>query len=349
METGGGNEISDEDVEDEEPVLNEEDEMSIPVEEDEEDQTDEATEAVNEFQKRDLTDVLSNMDETNFDNREVINMADVDAEEVGAIVKRSNPVMSTKLVLGIAQNQLSGIVSAYSGAGYRPHFIDAYTVGSITYFNVIFRKKVSGEYWRWYYGMTSSTYKTKFDQSVGLGYRLKNVEAYINSAGYIRYCAIFTRSSGSAPAFYAYHGRTTTYHSSKSTELSGQGYHMVNQVLVQRNGNIYVAALYEKSSVGSWWYYTNLTPSQFSSRVSYQRSEKGRELCHVSVYRRSGSIRYSAIFYHNGPSAYYYWYGVSATTIQSKHALHISNGYNVQLISGYPGTSPHRYVGFWAK
>ena len=321
-------------------------EVPLPDKEEGEDLTAGKTEVPSEERKRDLTGQLTNLD---LEDSEVIDMADFKDEEVGAIVKRSNPVVSTKLELGIAQSQLSGTVSDYSGIGYRPHFIDAYTVGSTTYFNVIFRKKISGEYWRWYYGLESSTYQEKFEENVGLGYQLKNVEAYINSQGYIRYCAIFTRSSGSAPAFYAYHGKTTTYHSTKSSELTGNGYHMVNQVLVERNGKIYVAALYEKSSVGSWWYYTNLTPSQFSSKVSYQSSEKGRELCHVSVYRLSGSIRYSAIFYYNGPSSYYYWYGVSANTIQTKHALHTSNGYNIQLISGYPDSSPHSYVGFWAK
>ena len=335
-EIGGGSEASDGDVEDEKP---------LPDEEDGEDLTDGET----EVQKRALADLLSNLDERDTEDSEVIDMADVEGEEVQAIVKRSNPIVSTKLVLGIAQNKLSGTVSDCSGIGYRPHFIDAYTVGSTTYFNVIFRKKIPGEFWRWYYGLKSSTYQKRFDSNVRIGYQLKNVEAYINSAGYIRYCAIFTRSSGPAPAFYAYHGKTTTYHSSKSTELSGKGYHMVNQVLVQRNGKIYVAALYKKSSVGGWWYYTNLTPAQFKGRVSYQRSVKRRELCHVSVYRRSGSIRYSAIFYKNGPSLFRYWYGGSATTIQTKHALHTSSGYNIQLISGYPGSSPHRYVGFWAK
>ena len=340
VETGGGSEASDGDVEDEEP---------LPDEEDGEDLTDGENDVSSEVQKRDLADLLSNLDERDIEDSEVIDMADVEGEEVRAIVKRSNPIVSTKLVLGIAQNKLSGTVRDCSRIGYRPHFFDAYTVGTTTYFNVIFRRKIRGEFWRWYYGLRSSTYQQRFDSNVGLGYRLKNVEAYINSAGNIRYCAIFTRSRGSAPAFYAYHGKTTTYHSSKSTELSGKGYHMVNQVLVQRNGQIYVAALYEKSSVGSWWYYTNLTPAQFKARVSYQRSVKRRELCHVSVYRRSGSIRYSAIFYRNGPSLYNYWYGVSATTIQTKHALHTSNGYNIQLISGYPGTNPHRFVGFWAK
>ena len=335
-ETGGGGEASDEDVEDEEP---------LPDEEDGEDLTD----LSGEVQKRDLADLLSNLDEKDIEDSEVIDMDDGEDEEVRAVVKRSNPVVSTKLVLGIPQNKLPGTVSDCSGIGYRPHFIDAYTVGSTTYFNVIFRRKIRGESWRWYYGLTGTTYQQKFNSIVGLGYRLKNVEAYLNSAGNIRYCAIFTKSPGPAPAFYAYHGRTTAYHSSKSTQLSGNGYHMVNQVLVEWNGKIYVTALYEKSNVGSWWYYSNLTPSQFKSRVSYQRSVKRRELCHVSVYRRSGNIHYSAIFYRNGPSSYYYWYGVSATTIQTKHALHTSNGYNIQLISGYPGTSPHRFVGFWAK
>ncbi len=339
-EGGGGSEDSDEDVEEEVP---------LPDEEDEEDLTAGETDVPSEAQKRDLSDPLGNLNGGDLEDSEVIDMADAEGEEVRAIVKRSSPVVRTKLVLGIAQSRLSRTVSDCSRIGYRPHFIDAYTVGSTTYFNVIFRRKISGESWRWYYGLKGSTYQEKFNNNVGLGYRLKNVEAYINSAGYIRYCAIFTRSSGSAPAFYAYHGKTTTYHSSKSTELTGKGYHMVNQVLVEKNGKIYVTALYDKSSVGSWWYYSNLTPSQFKSKVRYQRSEKRRELCHVSVYRRSGSIRYSAIFYKNGPSSFYYWYGVSANTIQTKHALHTSNGYNIQLISGYPGTSPHRYVGFWAK
>ena len=245
VETGSGSEASDGDIEDEEP---------LPDEEDGEDLTDGETDVSSEVQKRGLADLISNLDERDIEDSKVIDMADVEGEQVQAIVKRSNPIVSTAFVLGIAQNQLSNTVSDFSDVGYRPHFIDAYTVGATTYFNVIFREKIPGEFWKWYYGLDSSTYQQTFDSNVGLGYRLKNVEAYINSVGKIRYCAIFTKSPGPAPAFYAYHGRTTTYHSSKSTELLGNGYHMVNQVLVQRNGQIYVAALYEKSSVGSWWY-----------------------------------------------------------------------------------------------
>ena len=92
-ETGGGGEASDGDVEEEEP---------LPDKEDGEDLTDFS----GEVQKRDLADLLSNLDEKDIEDSEVIDMADGEDEEVRAVVKRSNPVVSTKLVLGIAQNKL---------------------------------------------------------------------------------------------------------------------------------------------------------------------------------------------------------------------------------------------------
>jgi len=122
VETGSGSEASDEDVEDEEPLPDEEDG----------DLTDGETDVSSEVQKRGLADLLSNLDERDVKDSKVINMADVEGEQVLAIVKRSNPIVSTAFVLGIAQNQLSNTVGDFSDVGYRPHFIDAYTVGATT-------------------------------------------------------------------------------------------------------------------------------------------------------------------------------------------------------------------------
>jgi len=100
-ETGSGSEASDGDVEDEEP---------LPDEEDGEDLTDGETDVSSEVQKRGLADLLSNLDERDIEDSKVIDMADVEGEQVRAIVKRSNPIVSTAFVLGIAQNQLSNTV-----------------------------------------------------------------------------------------------------------------------------------------------------------------------------------------------------------------------------------------------
>jgi len=109
VETGSGSEVSDGDVEDKEP---------FPNEEDGEDLTDGETDVSSEVQKRGVADLLSNLDERDIEDSKVIDMADVEGEQVQAIVKRSNPIVSTAFVLGIAQNQLSNTVSDFSDVSY---------------------------------------------------------------------------------------------------------------------------------------------------------------------------------------------------------------------------------------
>ena len=247
------------------------------------------------------------------------------------------------VIYGIPSSDMQAIFNTMTRTGYRMTWRDGQNVGSKTFFNVIFIKK-DGKKWRSYSGLSGSSYQSKFDMAVSDGYRLVNVDSYLQS-GKLRYTAIFVKQSG--PSWRAYHGLSTTSHQQKFDQFKKQGYRIVQRSITEYKGKLYVTALYDKSNAGSWSSKSGLSSSAYNTYFK-QQTEKGRKLAHLQAYTHKGNARFAAIFTSKGPSSFRARHGMSAGSLQSKLDSWTPDGYNVQFITGYAHGSSPRYAAMWS-
>ena len=99
------------------------------------------------------------------------------------------------------------------------------------------------------HGLTGTQYQDLFDDLTADGYRLHQVDSYLDG-GNVRYAAIFDKRSG--PPFAAFHGLTTAEYDQQVDDLAAAGFVAVNVSTVEVGGNFYWTALFEQVSVVGW-------------------------------------------------------------------------------------------------
>lgn len=241
---------------------------------------------------------------------------------------------------GSYQKEFDRIVAS----GYRPVWVDGYEVGANTFFNAIFRA-ADGVPWVARHGLTASRYQAEFTQWVGQGYRLVQVESYLQG-GNIRYAAIFIKKAG--PPFTAYHGRDAAGHQQLFDTLTAQGWVPVNISVVSPGGTRRHAALYEKRDAGTFWTKNFMTPAQYQAEFN-ANVQAGRKLVYLNAFRHGASPRLTAIWHQKAPAPFVARHGMTAPQFQTAFDANLAGGFLTRAIAGYEASGAPRFAAFWSK
>ncbi len=228
--------------------------------------------------------------------------------------------------------------------GYRPVWLDAYSVKGKTYFNVIMRPE-NNIHWEVLYNLTASQFQAKFNYWTSRGYRLTHVESYPQN-NTVRYAAIFEKRPG--PAWQAYHGASPATHQKRFNTLVSQGYHPVNISAVSANGKVRITALYEKNPVGSFVARLGIPVNEYQARFD-ENAKAGRYLVYLNAYQHKGKTYFSAIWQEKPPANSIARHGMVNTQFQTTRQQMTTKGYYTRLVVGYTQNNVPRFAASWIK
>jgi len=244
---------------------------------------------------------------------------------------------------GVRTTDYQFIFEHIARSGYRPVWVDGYDVNGQTYLNVIFRP---ADRVRWVarHGLSSRSYQAEFDKWTEEGFRLLQVDSYVEQ-GEIRYAAIFVKQSG--PSWRAYHGRTADQHEASFQSLTRQGYRPVNISVVSVSGRIRVTALYEKKNVGSYYARTNIPVGEYQSEFN-QNDRAGRQLVYLNAWTHRGRVFFSGIWNSATSGAFVARHGLTSSQYQTQWQQWTGQAYLTRFVTGYGIGSP-RFAALWRK
>ena len=155
--------------------------------------------------------------------------------------KRANtPAWSARHGISAAEYQAE--FTKWTGQGYKPTDISAYTVNGQDLFAVIFEKTPNAPAWVARHGLSAADYQTEFTKWTGQGYRLTIVSGYsVNNAA--RYAAMWEKTGNTA--WQARHGLTAQQYQDEFDRLFYQGYRPVWINGTTINGQDSYAAIWE--------------------------------------------------------------------------------------------------------
>jgi CubicO group peptidase (beta-lactamase class C family)/transposase len=130
--------------------------------------------------------------------------------------RASSPAWVARHGLSAADYQTE--FTKWTGQGYKPGDISAYTVNGQDLYAVIFEKAANAPAWVARHGLSSSDYQTEFTKWTGQGYRPAIVSA--NGAG--RYAAVWEKTGNTA--WVARHGLSTQQYQDDFDRMFYQGY-----------------------------------------------------------------------------------------------------------------------------
>lgn len=235
-------------------------------------------------------------------------------------------------------------IARFTKAGYRPVWVDGFSAGRTTSFNIVFRRDDGKTPWVAQHDLTRGQYQAHFDSWRKAGYRPLDLESYPTADG-IRYAAIFVKSAG--PPWLAYHGVAEADHQSQFDQLTRAGWRPVIISVALAGGARSYTALYEKKDVGSFVSQQALDASRFEAEMSRQ-SAAGRALVYLNAYNDSAGARFTAIWYSNAVKPYVRA-RISARDYAALANTQRAKGLLTRAVTGYTDASSIRYAAFWSK
>lgn len=149
---------------------------------------------------------------------------------------------------GLTSAQYQAQFDRLTRSGFRPVFINGFTVGNDDRYNAVFDKSASSA-WVARHNIDGAAYQREFDQRLREGYRLTLVSGYqVN--GQDRYAAIWEKRP--SPAWAAKHGMSSTQYQQEFSRLVGQGYRVVWVEGWRAGKETRLAAIWEKSQGPAW-------------------------------------------------------------------------------------------------
>ena len=108
---------------------------------------------------------------------------------------------------GLTSAQYQSAFNTYTAQGYRPRFVNGYTVSNSARFVAYWDKSPApAGGWVARHGITSAQYQSEFNNWLAQGFRLVHISGY-QDAGQARYAALWEKSATAAPACFCRAGR----------------------------------------------------------------------------------------------------------------------------------------------
>jgi hypothetical protein len=193
--------------------------------------------------------------------------------------------------------------------------------------------------------MTSGDYQAKFNQYVGEGYRLREVNGY-GANGQPHYAAIFEKSGG--PAWIARHGMSSSVYQAEFNDRVKEGYRLVEVSGYTINGEPHYAAIFDKSAGAAWVARHGMSSSQYQQEFTKRVSE-GYRLRQVCGYAVGNEAQYAAIFDKSAGPAWIARHDMDSAAYQAEFNARVKEGYRLRQISGYAVGNEARYAAIFDK
>lgn len=180
----------------------------------------------------------------------------------------------------------------WTGKGYRLTKVSGYSVGSSARYAAIWEKNGKKTPWVARHGMTAAKYQTEFNTWTGKGYRLIHVNGYnVNGKDY--YAAIWEKTSG--PAYYAYHGLSSSAYQTKFNEMTKKGYRLALIDGYSKGTSARYACIFVKQSGSAWVARHGMTSASYQQEFNKYVGQ-GYKLSLVSCYNVGGTVFYAALW-----------------------------------------------------
>jgi murein DD-endopeptidase MepM/ murein hydrolase activator NlpD len=229
--------------------------------------------------------------------------------------------------------------------GYYPIWIDGYSVGGKTFFNLVVRPD-DGKPWVARNDLSGTAYQAEFDKWGQAGYRLIFVDSYLKG-GAVNYAAVWRKDGG--PQIAAYHGVSAAQHQSKFDEWTKSGWVPVNVSVVGVGNDARVTALYEKTNPGGFYARHAMTPDEYQSYFT-QYGNEGFKLVYVNGYSLGGKPMLSAIWYKNTAfGGYIARHALTAAQYQTEYSTQLGSGFTTRSVTAYESGGSARFAGLWTK
>ncbi len=243
---------------------------------------------------------------------------------------------------GIEAECYQDVFNLIVSRGYRPVFVDGYDVGGDTFFNATFRTGGPSS-WVARHGLTATEYQDLFDDLTGDGFRLQQIDAYLQN-GNIRFAAIFEVRDG--PDFAAFHNLTDSEYSDRVDELADDGFVPINVSTVEVGGQAFWTGLFEDLDVNGW---TVETVDDADYQDTFDANfDAGRILIYVHGFDFNGAQRLTGIFVDpidDGTAAIH---GFTSSEYQTEFDINLGNGLLTRYNTGYDnGAGSARFAALW--
>ena len=178
----------------------------------------------------------------------------------------------------------------YSNLGYRPRELSVTpdSNGDPRY-NVIW-KKVAGEAYSAYFGLTDTQWQQKWNEHVVNGNMIPDEHVAYNTNFGVRHAVVFISSP--KPAFYEYHYLPPINFNLTYFTLKAQGFQQTNVDVEELSGGTYFGGIWRKIP-GSWVTATGLTPQAYQDAFDNYTSQ-GYRLYRIQGY--DDSSHFAAIW-----------------------------------------------------
>jgi hypothetical protein len=200
--------------------------------------------------------------------------------------------------------------------------------------------------WQARHEMTSTVYQNTFNSLVSQGYRLTDVSGYpINNNAY--YAALWVQEP--SPAWVANHGMTPQQYQDNFNTYVAEGYRPVVVDGYNVGGNVYFAAIFDKSPSSGWVAQHGMTAAQYQAAFNTYVGD-GYRLKWVSGYQQGNDAYYAAIWeIPTSNAAWVAHHGMTSAQYQSYFDTYVGQGYRLILVGGYVVNNIDYYVAIWEK
>lgn len=245
---------------------------------------------------------------------------------------------------GYAAKDYQRLFDHLANSGFRPEWIDGYSVGGKPYLNFTWRPATAA--WRSYHLLTSADYQARFDEAKQDGYAPTQVESSLVN-GQPRYSAIFVK--GLPGAYLARHGLTTAQHDALIQEAKGKNLSPVNVSVVSVGGERRYTDLYRSDSIGQWEMKSQVPEASYQALYD-ANAAAGRRPVYLNGYMHGGQPFYSVIFSQQPAGARKDRHGMTAAQYQTEFDSAMAAGLPTREVSGIDGASSnHRFLAYWRK
>ena len=245
---------------------------------------------------------------------------------------------------GISNSRYQTEFDRMASSGYRPVWIDGYSVDGKAFYNVIFRPD-NGKEWIARHGLTGTQYEAEFQKHTKAGFKLTHVDCYDTDSG-LHYAAIFSKAVG--PDFIAYHGRDSGEHQKQFDKLTKEGWYPTVISVASSGGKLRHAAIYVKANYGALWARPSMTQTEYQKEFN-DGVKAGRELVYINAYRHAGKVYFSGIWYSKSGGSGATHHGLNIQQYQDEFDRQHAQGMLTRAVTGYESNDSHHFAAIWKK
>jgi hypothetical protein len=230
--------------------------------------------------------------------------------------------------------------------GFRPIFVDGYSVGAKPFFSAVACKDGKKMAWDIRFNLTSDEYQKKFDDMAAKGYRPLSVSGYLVEST-LKYAAVWVKD-GKKGHWWAHHGQNTEAYRKSSKDHGDENLRAVfvtgySDGTAHRFSSLFTDETFPRVS------YSNLTSEEYQKVFDEWRGKGYRPIC-VSGYQSGGTVRYAAVFAQD--DSVQRWearHNLTPVQYQQLADRLTPEGYRPLVISGYTVNGELRYATIWVR